>query len=102
MRCVTKSLDELKHSLTATDTVVTALYAELVQTRPNIRDRLHALDSNLAKGITITPGAGELRQPIYDAGDQPLSPTSALCAARVSITNRLFVTNTLPPVHFLI
>jgi len=69
MRSVTKTLDELKHSLTATDAVVTALYAELVQNRPNVRDRLHTLETNVAKVITITPGAGELRQPIYDAGD---------------------------------
>lgn len=69
MRGVTKSLGELKHSLTATDAVVTALYAELVQNRPNIRDRLHTLETNLAKVITITPGAGELRQPIYDSGN---------------------------------
>lgn len=68
-RKIDKRFDRLEKSLSATDAVVTALYAELVQNRPNVRDRLHTIEINLAKVITITPGAGELRQPIYDAGD---------------------------------
>lgn len=63
-----KTLADLKVSVAGTDAVVTALYAELVGNRPNLRDRLAILEANVHKLIELTPSApAELQQPVYDA-----------------------------------
>ncbi len=63
-----KRFDKLERSAAATDAVVTALYAELVGNRPNLRDRLAVLEANVHKLIELTPSASaELQQPVYDA-----------------------------------
>lgn len=65
---VQKRFDRLERSVAATDAIVTALYAELVGNRPNLRDRLAILETNVHKLIELTPSAAaELQQPVYDA-----------------------------------
>lgn len=65
---VNKRFDKLERSVAATDATVTALYAELVGNRPNLRDRRAVLEANVHKLIELTPSAAaELKQPVYDA-----------------------------------
>jgi hypothetical protein len=63
----TKRFENIEKSIAGTDATVTALYAELVGSRPNLRDRLTTLEANVHKLIELTPSAAaELKQPIYD------------------------------------
>jgi hypothetical protein len=63
-----KRFDRLEKSLAVTDATVTALYAKLVTDQPNLPQRLGTIEHNLQKLIELTPGAGELRQPVYAPG----------------------------------
>lgn len=61
-----RRLDHIERSQRGTDETVTALYAALVGTTPNVRDRLRDVENNLAKIIERTPGGADLPQPVYD------------------------------------